>query len=86
MSECEGVEERDSEFIDNTDYNESVSDYYSFENVTRPYEEAMENPLEDFDHDQDPKNYCEEPTSASIDDFNNSKIRVDKFKSSLVNP
>ena len=85
-SESERAEERDSELIDNTDYNESVSDYYSFENVTRLYEETMEDALEDFDHDQDLENYCEEPTNAPIDDFNNSKIRVDKFKSSLVNP
>ena len=46
----------------------------------------MEDAVEDFDHDQDPKNYCEEQTNAPIDDYHNSKLRVDKFKSSLVNP
>ena len=45
----------------------------------------MEDALEDFDDDQDPENYCEEPTNAPIDDFDNSKTRVNKVKSSLVN-
>ena len=32
------------------------------------------------------ENYCNEPTNRAIDVFNNLKQRVDKFKSSLVNP
>ena len=88
IEESERVEERESdrEFIDDTDYHESVSDYYGFANASRPYEEAIEDPIEDFDWSQDPENYYDEPTRNPIDEFNNSEIRVEKFKSSLVNP
>ena len=88
IDECQKVEERESdrEFIDDTDYSESVTDYYGFENVSRPYEEAMEDALENFYWDQEPENYCQEPTKSAIDEFNNSKITVDRFKSSLANP
>ena len=87
IDECEKVEERESdrEFIDDTDYNESVTDCYGFANVSRPYEEAMEDAIEDFNRDQELESYCEEPTNNAIDEFNNSEIRVDRFKSSLAN-
>ena len=87
IDECEKVEERESdrEFIDDTDYSESVTDYYGFANVSRPYEETTEDALEDFCWDQEPENYWEEPTNSAIDEFNNSEIRVDRFKSSLAN-
>ena len=88
IDECEKVEERESdrEFIDDTNYRESVTDCYGFANVSRPYVEAMEDALEDFNWDQEPENYCEEPTDNAIDEFSNSEIRVDRFNSSLANP
>ena len=51
MEKCERVEamESDREFIDDTEYDESVTDYYGFINVNRSYEDAMEDALEDFD-------------------------------------
>ena len=75
MDEFDRVEERQSnrEFIDDTEYDESLTDYYGFTNVSRSYEDAMEDALEDFDWNQDPENYCEEPTNRTIDGFNNSK-------------
>ena len=88
IEESERVEERESdrEFIDDTDYHESVSDYYDFANASRPYKEAIEDAIKDFDWSQDPKNDYDEPTRNPIDEFNNSEIRVEKFKSNLVNP
>ena len=90
MNECERVEEEemetDRDFIDDANYDESVADYYAFENVTRTYEEALSDALEGFDYDQGPENYCEEPTDMEIDDFDQSKGRIAKLKSSLVNP
>ena len=76
MNECERVEEgemeTDRDFIADANYDESVSDYYAFENVTRTYEEAKSDALEGFDYDQKPENYCEEPTDMEIDDFDKS--------------
>ena len=82
------VEERecDREFIDDTEYDESVTDHYGFINVTRSYEDAMQDALENIDPDQEAENYCEESTNNAIDEFNNSQRRIDKFKASLVNP
>ena len=79
MEECERVEERESdkEFIDDTNYEESVSDYYGFTNVSRSYEDAMQDALENFDWDQEPENYTDEPAvSVSINEFKNSNERV----------
>ena len=83
MEECERAEKRESdrEFIDDTEYDGSVTDYYSFTNVGRSYEDA----LEDFDWNQGPENYCDKPTNRTIDDFNSSEQRVDRLKWSLVN-
>ena len=46
----------------------------------------MSDALENFDYNQEPENYCEEPTNAEIDNFDNYSKRVSKFKSSLMNP
>ena len=61
IDECERVEETESdrEFIDDTDYSESVTDYYGLENVTRSYEESLEDAIDAFDWNQEPENYCE---------------------------
>ena len=61
IDECERVEETESdrEFIDDTDYSESVTDYYGLENVTRSYEESLEDAIDAFDWNQESENYCE---------------------------
>ena len=41
---------------------------------------------EEIDESAEVENYCEESTNATVDDFKNSKDRVDKFKSSLLSP
>ena len=64
-----------------------MSDYCGFTNVSRSYEDAMQDALEGFDWVQEPKNYTNEPTtSVSFDEFKNSDERIAKFKSSLINP
>ena len=54
--ESEYDDEHDREFIDDRQYDESVSDYYTLENISRPYEEGMEDALENFDYSQEPEN------------------------------
>ena len=63
-----------------------MSDYYTLENVSRPYEEGMEDALENFDYSQEPENYCEEPICAAFNNFDNFQSRIVKFKLSLHNP
>ena len=47
----------------------------------------MQDALEDFDWEQEPENYTNEPTtSVSIYEFKNLDERIAKFKSSLINP
>ena len=84
--ESEYDDEHDREFIDDRQYDESVSDYYTLENVSRPYEEGMEDALENFDYSQEPENYCEEPICAAFNNFDNFQSRIVKFKLSLHNP
>ena len=85
MDECERVEERqsDKELIDDSEYDESVTDYYGFINVSKSYEETMREGLEDDEIDENPEveNYCEEdePPNVSFDEFKNSKERVESF-------
>ena len=78
----------DNEFIDDTEYNESVEDYYAFTNVSRDYSEAVEDSFSDFNYDQEPNNYCNENEVYDLptDKFKNSEKKIDHFKSTLVNP
>ena len=77
----------DNEFIDDTEYSESVEDYHAFTNVSRDYCEAVEDSFSDFDYDQESNNYCNknEFCDSRIDEFKNSKKKIDEFKSTLVN-
>ena len=84
--ESEYDDEHDREFIDDRQYDESVSDYYTLQNVSRSYEEGMEDALENFDYSQEPENYCEEPICAAFNNFDNFQSRIVKFKLSLHNP
>ena len=78
----------DNEFIDDTEIDESgVADYYAFTNVTRGYDEAVEDSLSDFDYDQEPNNYCDDnEVDLPIDDFKDHKKKIDSFKETLINP
>ena len=80
--------ESDREFIDDSEYDESVTDYYGFTNVTKSYEEVMREGFEDDNIDERAEidNYREEANNAAVDDFKNSTDRVEKFKLPLQIP
>ena len=48
----------DVDFIDDTEQNESVENYYAFENVSRDYDDGIGDSLAGFDFSQEPSNYC----------------------------
>ena len=79
----------DNEFIDDADINDiSAADYYAFENVTRNYNESINDALSDFDYDQEPNNYCndDDEIELPITEFENYKEKIESFKKTLVNP
>ena len=79
----------DEEFIDDSFVEESVTDYYVFTNVSREYNDAIQDSFSDLDYDQEPNNYCADENElhdSKIDDFNDSKSKVEKFEKGLVNP
>ena len=51
----------DEEFIDDSNIDEqNLSDYYGSTNVTREYDDATQDSLEDFDYSQEASNYNSE--------------------------
>ena len=78
----------DNEFIDDTEFDESVEEHYAFTNVTRNYTEAVEDSFSDFGFDQEPNNYCNENEvhDLPIDDFKDYKKKIDSFTETLINP
>ena len=46
----------DEEFIDDSVVEESASDYYGFTNVSREYDDAIQDSFSDFDYDQEANN------------------------------
>ena len=50
----------DEEFIDDSVVEESMSDYYGFTNVSREYEDAIQDSFSDLDYNQEANNYCDE--------------------------
>ena len=77
----------DNEFIDDTEFDESVEEH-AFINVTRNYTEAVEDSFSDFGFDQEPNNYCNENEvhDLPIDDFKDYKKKIDSFTETLINP
>ena len=80
----------DNEFIDDTEEFDEIcaADYYAFDNVTRNYNEAINDALSDFDYEQEPNNYCndDDENDLPIDEFENYKDKIDSFKKTLINP
>ena len=78
----------DEEFIDDSEINESITDHYGFTNVSKNYNEAVEEPFSDFDFDQEPNNYCNENEirDLEIDNFKDYKLKIENFVKTLVNP
>ena len=79
----------DNEFIDDADFDDILAaDYAAFENVTRHYNDSINDVLSDFDYEQEPNNYCndDDETELSINEFENYKEKIESFKKTLVNP
>ena len=76
----------DEEFIDDSVVEESVSDYYGFTNVSREYDDAIQDSFSDLDYNQEANNYCDESEiyDSKIDGFNDYKSRIEKFAKTLV--
>ena len=84
-----------SSFIDNTNYDENLSDYYGFLNVSRSAESAEEDALSESNVRQvnnenvEAENYClnsDEEVSDNEDNFANSKEIIEDFIKSLKIP
>ena len=69
------------EFIDDSVIEESITDHYSFTNVSRDYTEAVEESFSDFDFEQEPNNYCNENEihDLEIDNFKDYKSKIEKI-------
>ena len=79
----------DEEFIDDSSViEESVSDYYGFTNVSREYDDAIQDSFSGFDYNQEANNYCNDDDELfdEIDEFMDFKSRVEKFKKTLISP
>ena len=80
----------DVEFIDDENvYDENITDYYAFINVSRNLDDAMQNSFIAFDYSQEANNYCPEdydPNNEIIVEFKDSAKKVDDFESTLLIP
>ena len=69
-------------FIDDNDYDEPFEELYTFENVTRNTQDALNETLSYAFDSQEDNNYCSEDfdiTSEQIEEFHDSQTKVDEF-------
>ena len=69
-------------FIDDNDYDEPFEELYTFENVTRNTQDALNETLSYAFDSQEANNYCSEDfdiTSEHIEEFHDSQTKVDEF-------
>ena len=80
--------EIDREFIDDAEYDKNVENYREFDNVSRDYDDTINDSLPGFDFSQEATNYCSdnEIEEVVVDNFKDSKKNVDLFKKALVSP
>ena len=86
---CEGetMSDTDVDFIDDTEYNESVENFYAFENVSREYDVAIGDFFVGFDFSQEPSDYCSDNEICNeVIEFKDSKKKVKEFDKTLINP
>ena len=73
---CKGetLSDVDVEFIDDTEYNESVESYYVLENVSWEYDDEIEDSLAGFHFSHEPSNYCSDDEICNeMTEFKDSK-------------
>ena len=67
----------DVDFIDDTEYNKSVENYYAFENVFKEYDDAIGDSFAGFDFSQEPSNYySDDEICNEVTEFKDSKKRL----------
>ena len=72
---------------DDAEYDESVENYRAFDNVSRDYDDAINDSLSDFDFPWEAANYCSDnEIEEVVDNLRDYKKTVDDFKKTLVNP
>ena len=88
MSVVSEERENNKQFIDDAEYDKSVENHRAFDNVSRDYNDAINDSLSGFDFSQEVTNYYSdnEIEEEVVDDFKDSKKKVDEFKETLVNP
>ena len=82
MSIVSEERESDREFIDDAEYDENVENYQAFDNVSRDYDDAINDSLSGFDFFQEATNYCSdnEIEEAVVDNFKDSKKKLTILK------
>ena len=82
MSIVSEERERDREFIDDAEYDENVENYQAFDNVSRDYDDAINDSLSGFDFFQEATNYYSdnEIEEAVVDNFKDSKKKLTSLK------
>ena len=75
MSVVSKVRESDREFIDDAEYDESEENYHAFDNVSRDYNNAINDSLSGFDFSQEATNYYSDNQIEEeiLDSFKDSK-------------
>ena len=80
----------DGDFIDDEkNFDENVEDYYTFTNVSRSVEDAMQDSFIDFDYSQEANNYCPNdynPSEKIIVEFKDSAKKVEDFNGTRLIP
>ena len=67
----------DVHYIDDTEYNESVENYYAFEKVSREYDDAIGDSFAGFDLSEEPSNYCsDDKIFNEVNECKDSKKRL----------
>ena len=82
MSVVSKERESDREFIDDAEYDESVENYRAFDNVSRDYNDAINDSLFGFDFSQEATDYYsddDEIEEAVVDNFKDSKKKLTSF-------
>ena len=87
MSVVSEERENDKQFIDDAEYDKSVENHRAFDNVSRDYNDAINDSLSGFDFSQEATNYYSdnEIEEEVADSFKDSTKKVDEFKKTLVN-
>ena len=88
MSVVSEERESDKEFTDDAEYDESVENYCAFDNVSRDRNGATNDSLSGFYFPQEVTNYYSDNNEIEeevVENFKDSKKKVDEFKKALVN-